>query len=810
MSSTPMDLVARFDNLRWPQFSPGQDPRIKTYPIPTQKPAGPREMPASPKLNVNIDSAVSVLPKVPDAIYSPVRGSVSGEAARLPSSTPRGLFSRTSSSVSVATLATSSQQPSGDYFSPVPYPAVSGEPSEPVKFPEGDSITAKQLYEAMKAKGSILLIDVRSREDFDEGYIMSSIICIEPSILLRNNISSDEISESMVLSPNQEQALFDQRDKYDLVFYDKSSQRIPKSSKDLDEQVVLSLHRALVHLSYARDLKRPPKILEGGLDAWVDLMGLGSLLATSADSVLARQLRSGSAPQRKVSRYIVASLQPADIKVWQNMLEKETQQPAARPTFPRTGDEYLRSTAVSPKQQSMTFPAAAEERPRHGLEHSRFGSPSQLPAPPARPRAAVQRLSHSGLTHGDDDTPPCGESGVASMHRAAARPKKAAAESLSWGVPKAYTGLNNPRNWCYANSTLQALLASPGFGRELADSEWKNRYKVPRKRDEKIEPPQLMIHMISNLFHWMNTGTFQTMKAQTLMEYSRQLCKSSDEDSQFGGSAQQDAQEFMSFVMELLHDETNPRRDRLGNVTQPRTKGRPLVEAALEYWDKHAELNRSIIDHYWRGVELSTVQCMECNTRTHTFSPFGFVPVPVSRGHDMALSEALYHYTAGNKLDDFSCDYCKGPRNAMQSMSFARMPLLLCINFRRFRWDGTNVCKSNTAISWDFNDIDLSPYFVDPSEQGADGDGDRAFTGPFRYECYAVIVHSGHQLNMGHYFAYVRDWSSRDPYAWYRCDDSRVTKVRIGSSDSGDLQKEVFRSDTDRVPYLVFFRRKGA
>lgn len=39
------------------------------------------------------------------------------------------------------------------------------------------------------------------------------------------------------------------------------------------------------------------------------------------------------------------------------------------------------------------------------------------------------------------------------------------------------------------------------------------------------------------------------------------------------------------------------------------------------------------------------------------------------------------------------------------------------------------------------------------------------------YELFAVIVHSGN-LDSGHYFAYVRSQN-----AWFRCDDSRVTRA---------------------------------
>jgi ubiquitin carboxyl-terminal hydrolase 8 len=119
--------------------------------------------------------------------------------------------------------------------------------------------------------------------------------------------------------------------------------------------------------------------------------------------------------------------------------------------------------------------------------------------PPTRPQAAVQRPSHSSLSHDHDDHEPT--------------------DQISTVPTKVHTGLNNPGNWCYANGILQSFLASPNFGRELADSEWTKRFKdqVPRKYDEKIDQPQLMIQMLSKIFYWMSSGKFQTMKAQMLM-----------------------------------------------------------------------------------------------------------------------------------------------------------------------------------------------------------------------------------------------------------------------------------------------------
>ncbi|GAB0134442.1 hypothetical protein EsDP_00002815 [Epichloe bromicola] len=796
-SNVTLDLAARFANLRGPQASPGQDPRIKTYSILPQKLSGPREMPPSPqKISVDTDSAAA-LPKLPDAIYSPARGSVSGEASRLPTSTPRGLFSRTGSSTSLAST-TSLIQPrqSNEYFPPVP-PNTSSSSSiadKPFEIPEGDTITPEQLYALKKTKASVLLIDIRSRDDFDEGHIMaSSIICIEPSILMRHNVSASDISDSLVLSPNSEHAVFEKRDLYDLVvFYDQNSEYIPHTQKNSDEEVVISLHRALVLLNYDRELKNSPKLLRGGLDGWVDLMGSHSLQSTPSAQSKANQTRARHGLiRRKGSKYIVTPLQSEeDIKAWQNTLDKD----ASRPAFPRTGDEFLRHPPTSTERQSMASTMSTEQRYRHDLAN-RFSSPTQLPPPPARPQAAVQRPSHSGLSQSDH------------VEEDFASQTKKAPEQLY------YTGLNNPRNWCYANSTLQSLLASPGFGRELADRAWEKRYKnmVPRKGNEKRDQPQLMIQMISNLFHWMSSGKFETMKAQMLMEYSRHLCKTGDPQTQFGGPDQQDAQEFMSFIMDQLHEETNLIRNLEGIADKPDTKGQSPARAAVEYWRNHCKLNDSIVDRYWRGLEVSTVQCKQCENLTYTFSPFEWLSVAVHGKDDMTLAEALQRTTADNELADFECDHCRSKGRAIQRMSLARMPELLCISFRRFHYQGRGFTKNNAAVTWDFNDFDFSPYFIDSAcSSQRSCTTDKAFSGPFRYECYAVIVHAGRSINTGHYYAYVRDSTTHGQDAWLLCNDSVVKRVRIGSRKSDDVQNDVFRSGEDKVPYLVFFRRKGA
>ncbi|KAI5464053.1 hypothetical protein BGZ63DRAFT_376798 [Mariannaea sp. PMI_226] len=517
-TSAAQDLAARFANLRGPQPSPGQDPRIKTHPLP--KPAGPRSMPPPPPRPPKIDISTNVpsLPKMPDAVYSPARGSISGESSRPPLSTPRGTFTRTGSTASsVPGTPTSASQPQTDYFSPtqsytntaIPPTA----PPNPIPVPQGETITAEELKYAMTCRGSILLIDVRAQEDFNEGHIMArSVICIEPSILMRENLSADQIAESLVLSPNNEEMEFQDRAKKDLiVFYDQDSEAMPRNARNPDGIVLVSLRRALVDFNYGNELKNQPKLLKGGIDAWIDLMGRGSLQSVSQNTLSRKNAVSegtrGGPLQRSKSKFTARSHKPAVAKAWEETIRNEEMETASSPTFVRTVDDFHRKFPPVPEKESMTSPTQPSSRPAYGSSH-KVDLNTDLPSPPARPVPALPRSSFSRLSEEVDDTasipPP--------------RPPTKAIEQQSTGDSnRTPTGLNNPRNWCYANSLLQCLLASPEFGRELANSVWAEKYKAPKKKDEKIDNPQLMTKIISNLFHWMSTGKFQYMKAQTLM-----------------------------------------------------------------------------------------------------------------------------------------------------------------------------------------------------------------------------------------------------------------------------------------------------
>lgn len=496
-------LQQRLDKLR---NTPKQDPRINTRP-----PLGMNGSAQSlPKLTTSLNGVMNMLPKVPDAIYSPARGSISNEAAELPSSTSRGMYSRTNSmsafypTQSSVTPARSSEEQ--NVVMSDQRPGTTPIPKIKIALPKGDIITVDDLvkYQRIGSRDfSILLIDVRSRSEYEDGHILSAAtICIEPEILQRQGIEATDIEDSMEVGSTEEKGLFEARHSFDLVvIYDQNSEFLASETADAPAR----LFSLLTDYDYPEGDpgSKHPKLLKGGLEAWQDAMGAGNLQKSS-------HRRRISAYDKHFLRSPTKPIQNAEeVRRWtQQLTQPKTndvdsgEEDAFSPV--RSVNDFL--TRFPPVQESMTSPVSPATAPAPALAPAPLPKPDYpvLPAEPKRPPPAVPRPSFTGLKPSDDD------------HGTASR-----IVTKSSAVSRRAVGLHNPNNWCYANSVLQALFASGGFGHELFSEEWERLYKVPKKADEKNDPPQLMTKMISNLFAWMGRGHGQPsappLKANLLM-----------------------------------------------------------------------------------------------------------------------------------------------------------------------------------------------------------------------------------------------------------------------------------------------------
>lgn len=358
---------------------------------------------------------------------------------------------------------------------------------------------------------SILIIDIRSREEFDDGHIMSqATICLEPEVLSRHHISANDLAESMVLAPNSERLLFEKRHEFGMVvFYDNDSVRISDRSQDPQGKAVYNLYNALNLYDFdaTPESRVAPKLLRGGLEAWIGLVGSGSLqsstTATTSGTSTTPMVRSFASRRRQT--YVTRPIQDAaEAKRWE-----ETIAEAGEVSPYRTTEDFLRRfPAISEHRESMVSspvspPASRPQSPFHSRLSHEENLYTSLPSPPMRPPRAMPRRSYSGLAEAEDS--------------ALVMAKKVGVQAVDGVERKHRTGLQNPGVFCFANSSLQAMFATPGFAQEVWTGAWKGVYKVPMKPDENLENPQLLTKCLANLFHWLNQGSFQSLAAKTFM-----------------------------------------------------------------------------------------------------------------------------------------------------------------------------------------------------------------------------------------------------------------------------------------------------
>jgi len=507
-SAVTASLLERLSNLRQNKtLSPKQDSPIRMPPaVPSEPQSLPHE-PPHPTSSRGSASSFPEMPKVPEAIYHPPRGTVSPLASAMPTTAaPRPVFTRTSSTSSLN--GNRSSRPSlvdkrttfgQSFVPPNPVSKKSG-----LSIPPGDTIAAEELFQLMKMSDDnfrILLVDIRSREEFDAGHIMSeATICIEREVLLRRDISASDIAEAICISPAHEQLLFEKRHDHDIiVFYDQDSERIVSTPQNPREQAVVAFFRALNIYDYSQR-KAIVKLLCGGIKAWTMLYGPNTLESSSTATSKTEPMSPSSAtsslltPSRRM--HLPRSIQdPEQAKRWESTMADDS---AISPI--RTTEELLRHFPAIPGAKESMTSSSSPSLMNHRSPY--FTSVGSIPLPPTRPPPAFPRRTHSEL--GD-----AGES-LYSVTRPAVKSPPLGRE----GLRRLRPGLKNPGVYCFANSSLQAMFSTPGFSHEVMMGEWG---PVPRKPGERMENPQLLIKSLSMIFKWLHQGDMKALETKTFM-----------------------------------------------------------------------------------------------------------------------------------------------------------------------------------------------------------------------------------------------------------------------------------------------------
>ncbi|EEC44634.1 predicted protein, partial [Phaeodactylum tricornutum CCAP 1055/1] len=341
-------------------------------------------------------------------------------------------------------------------------------------------------------------------------------------------------------------------------------------------------------------------------------------------------------------------------------------------------------------------------------------------------------------------------------------------------------GLSNLGNTCYANSAIQCMSYLPLLRAYLLSSQYKTAGDL--NRDNPLGTGGKLLEEFAELLRSMWSAK---LGEKSPVRFRSQLGKVND---QFSGADQQDAQEFLNYMLDVLHEDSNKPGEGLYMQSFCVWFRGMLTLRCLSC--RFLRRNRSIMADVAMGQVLNTVTCPQCNFSSRNFDPFNLlsIPIPTAQvaGDGMDLGVCLTEFCKTQNLslsDNWKCPRCKKFRQGQQNMNLWRLPDLLTFHLKRFNMSARWREKLTTKINFPLTGLDLrhwchkeSPAVqVDPMESSV-------------YDLIGVVNHYG-SMTGGHYAVS----ESAEPL-WLQFDDELVEP----------LAPEHVVSE---MAYVLFYRR---
>ncbi|KAG2099812.1 uncharacterized protein F5147DRAFT_582392, partial [Suillus discolor] len=318
-------------------------------------------------------------------------------------------------------------------------------------------------------------------------------------------------------------------------------------------------------------------------------------------------------------------------------------------------------------------------------------------------------------------------------------------------------GLENFGNTCYANSVLQALYFCSPF-RDL----------VIQHTDPIVNPPtppipsspRTLVSALRSLYIHIsqNPADKGTVAPRAFIDKLKEL------NEAFRNTMHQDAHEFLNYLLNKIVEEIEEEK-KLQQV--------PLDDCI----SGNPSTGSTFIHQIFEGTLTSETRCLTCENVSSRDESFLDLSIDIEQ--NSSVTACLRQFSASEMLcqrNKFFCDGCCDLQEAEKRMKIKRLPNVLALHLKRFKYqeDVQKYIKLAYRVAFPF---ELRLFnTVDDAENP-----DRL------YELFAIVVHIGNGPNHGHYVSIIKTLG-----AWLVFDDETVESIKesdipkyFGESNSG-------------------------